>query len=364
MNITGIIVEYNPFHNGHIYHIEKARELTKPDLLIAVCSGNFSQRGEVSVIDKFLKTEAALKHGVDLVAELPFIYTNQSASVFGRRSVEILDLLKADNLVFGSETNNLEELKNFADHSINVDHLKEEMDKGTSYPKAYGLLAGSLYPNDILAVAYLKALKDMKIEPFSIQRTNSYNDLELHEIASAKAIREALKEGKDVSGQTPVMIEDPHFIEELYPYLQRLLLTMSRDDLKEIFLVSEGIESLLIRNAQEYDDYEGFINASLSKRYTRARIARISLNIMNQIKKQDVRNDEKLSFVRILGFNRKGREYLRTLKDEDFRIVTQFKNLPSRHKEIEWKAANLYASLLKDRKAYLRKELKGPIIID
>ncbi|MBR2578160.1 MAG: nucleotidyltransferase family protein, partial [Erysipelotrichaceae bacterium] len=188
--------------------------------------------------------------------------------------------------------------------------------------------------------------------------------LELKEIASARAIREAIRKGKDVSRQTPIKIDGPVFTDDLYPYLQRPLLTMSKDDLKEIFLVSEGIESLLVKNAAEYDDYQSFLDASISKRYTKARISRICLNIMNHIKKEDVRNGDRLTYVRVLGFNHKGQEYLRSLRDEGFRIVTQFKNIPACQKNIEWKAANLYATLLKDRKAYLKEELKGPIITD
>ncbi|MBR3228308.1 MAG: nucleotidyltransferase family protein [Erysipelotrichaceae bacterium] len=364
MNIAGIIVEYDPFHNGHIYHINRTKEISGADLLIAVTSGNFTQRGEISVIDKFVKTEAALRHGVDLVVELPYVYTVQNASVFGEKAVDILRMLKADSLVFGSETNNMEELLSFASHSVNVDHLKEEMDKGFSYPKAYGLLSGALYPNDILAVSYLKALKDTDIKPFSIQRTNDYKGLELKEIASARAIREALRQGKDVSSMTPLHIDEPLFVEDLYPYLQRLLLTLSREELKDIFLVSEGIENLLSRNAGEYDDLESFLSASVSRRYTRARICRICLNIINQIKKEEVFKLPPLNYVRVLGFDRKGQDYLRMLKDEDLKIVTQFKNIPDSFKKIEWRVNNVYASFRRDRKAYLKKELKGPIIID
>ena len=100
MKITGIITEYNPFHNGHVYHIQKARQLTEPDVLVAVMSGNFNQRGDVSVMDKFLKTEVALKHGVDLIIELPFIDTIQNAYVFGKKAVHLLDLMHVDHLVF------------------------------------------------------------------------------------------------------------------------------------------------------------------------------------------------------------------------------------------------------------------------
>ena len=110
MNITGIIAEYNPFHNGHMYHLDQARKITDCDLLIAVISGNYNQRGDLSIINKFKKTEAGLKHGVDLVVELPYIYTLQNAYVYGQKAVDILNNLKINNLVFGSETNNLEEL--------------------------------------------------------------------------------------------------------------------------------------------------------------------------------------------------------------------------------------------------------------
>ena len=111
MNICGIIVEYNPFHNGHRYHIEKAKELTSCDVLIAVMSGNYTQRGDLSVMDKFAKTEVALDNGIDIVVELPYIYATQSASSFSKGAIEALKVFGIDSIVFGSETNNLEELK-------------------------------------------------------------------------------------------------------------------------------------------------------------------------------------------------------------------------------------------------------------
>lgn len=364
MNISGIIVEYNPFHNGHIYHINKTKELTNPDLLIAITSGNFTQRGEISITNKFEKTKAALNHGIDLVVELPYIYTLQNASVFGSKSVELLNKLHINNLVFGSETNNLEELKDFASYNIQIDYLKEIMDQGNSFPKAYGLLAGNLYPNDILGISYLRALENRNIKPFLIQRTNSYHSEELTSIASAKAIRLAIKENKDYSLATPLKIDNPLFNDDLYPYIQRLLLTQDKEYLKNIFLVSEGIENLLIANTYKYDNYDDFVNACVSRRYTKARIQRILINIINQISKKEVEDLEPLNYVRVLGFNSKGREYLRTLKDDEVNIVTQFKNIPASYKQIEWKVSNIYASFTKDRQAYLKQELKGPIIID
>lgn len=361
MKITGIIVEYNPFHNGHLYHLNQARKLTDPDVLVAIMTGNYNQRGDISIINKFEKTKVALQNGVDLIIELPYIYTTQNAYIYGQKAIEILNKLNTNYLVFGSETNNIEELKKYAQLQIDVTRLKQLMRDGNSYPKAYGLLAGSLYPNDILAVTYLKAIKDTNIEPISIQRTNDYHGDDLEVISSASAIRKAIKENKDVSLTTPLKINNPVYNEDLYPYLRNLLFTMSNKDLQQIFLVEEGIENLLKNNAVEYDNYDDFLNASISRRYTKSRIQRILLQIINQIKKEDVINLKQLNYIRVLGFNDKGQSLLKQLKN-DVNIVTQFKNIPEEYKEIEWKTSLVYYSLFENSNEYIKQELKGPII--
>lgn len=362
MKISGIIVEYNPFHNGHLYHIEETRRLTEPDLLIGVCTGNYNQRGDVSIIDKFSKAKAALENGVDLVVELPYIYTVQNAYVFGSNAVKILDMLNCDHLVFGSETNNLEELKKYAELEVDVTRLKQLLHDGNSYPKSYGLLSGSLYPNDMLAVTYLKALRNTNIIPVSIQRTNSYHSEDLDIVSSASAIRKAIREGKDISKATPISIDEAVFNEDLYPYIRNLLFTKSSKELSDIFLVSEGIENLLKENAIKYDNYEDFIDACVSRRYTRSRIQRILLHIANNIKKEDVDNLPELNYIRVLGFNSKGQKYLKEIKEKT-NIVTSFKNIPQPFKDIEWKTSLIYASLLNDTSAYIKRELQEPVII-
>lgn len=364
MNVTGIIVEYNPFHNGHIKHIKEARKLTKCDVLIAITSGNFTQRGDVSIINKFEKTKAALEHNVDLVIELPYIYTVQNSNVFAKKAVELLYALGVDSIVFGSETNNLEELKKYAELNINVDNLKEIMQTGVSYPKAYGLLASALYPNDILAVSYLKAIKDTTITPYPIKRTSKFHSLDLKKICSASAIRNAIKNKEDYSIGTPIKVKDPHFNQELYPYLRRILFTHSKEQLQEIFLVTEGIENLLIKNAYKYDNYEDFINNSVSRRYTKSRIQRICIHIINNIQKSEVKELDSLDYIRVLGFNSKGQKYLRDYHNDNYKIVTQFKNIPDKYKDIEWKVSSIYASLLKKPDKYLKEELKGPVIVN
>ena len=362
MVITGIIAEYNPFHNGHLYHINKAKELTSPDLLIAVISGNYNQRGDISIINKFEKTRTALNNGVDLVVELPYIYTTQNAYIFGKHSVSILNKLQINNLVFGSETNNLEELKKYASLEVDVTRLKQLMHDGNSYPKSYGLLAGSLYPNDILAVTYLKALQETSITPISIQRTNDYHDNNLDIISSASAIRNAIKENKDVCKATPMLITNPVFNEDLYPYIRNILFTRTSEELSNVFLVSEGVENLLKDNAIKYDNYNDFINASVSRRYTKSRVQRILLQIANNIPKSEVSSLPPLDYIRVLGFNNKGQEYLKQLKG-NMNIVTQFKNIPEQYKAIEWKTSLVYSSLLNNSNDYIKQELKGPIII-
>ncbi|MDO4197766.1 MAG: nucleotidyltransferase [Erysipelotrichaceae bacterium] len=362
MKVTGIVVEYNPFHNGHKYHIDKARELTDPDVLVAVCSGNYNQRGDISIIDKFQKTEAALNNGVDLVLELPYIFTLQNAYVFGKNAIDILNKCLVDTIVFGSETNNIDELKKYAELEVDVTRLKELMHDGNSYPKAYGLLSSCLYPNDILAVTYLKAIKDTDIKPVSIQRTNDYHDENLDIISSATAIRKAVKENKDISKATPITIEEPLFNEMLYPYIRNILFASSRKDLSDIFMMDEGIEGMLKENAIKYDTYDEFLDKSVSRRYTRSRIQRILMHMINQIKKEDVKNLPECDYVRVLGFNEKGRNLLKSLKDSDTKFVTQFKNIPEAYKDIEYKSSLVYSSLMKNQKEYMKKELKGPII--
>ena len=362
MKVTGIIVEYNPFHNGHLHHIKQAKSLTNPDVLIAVTTGNYNQRGDISIINKFEKTKAALEHGVDIVVELPYIYATQNAYVFGSKAVEILSKLNTNYLVFGSETNNLEELKKYAELEVDVTRLKQLMHDGNSYPKSYGLLSSSLYPNDMLAVTYLKALKQTNIEPMSIQRTNDYHSENLQIISSASAIRKAIKENKDVGSTTPIKILNPAFNEDMYPIIRNILFTHSSKQLSEIFLVSEGIENMLKENAIKYDNYNDFINNCVSRRYTKSRIQRILLQIINNVTKEEVSSLPNMDYVRVLGFNAKGQELLKQMK-ETTNIVTQFKNIPEAYKNIEWKTSLVYSNIVKNGQEYIKQELKGPIII-
>lgn len=369
MIVTGIVVEYNPFHNGHIKHIKLAREKTKCDVLIAVMSGNFVQRGEPAIFDKWSRTKAALDHEVDIIFELPFPYVNQNASVFAKAAVDILNLAGCDFIVFGSEVNDLHTLNEFANVSINVDHLKEKMSDGSSYPKAYSLLSREFYPNDILGIAYLKALKDTKIKPVIIKRDNESDMLEKKlKIESATKTRSLIKTGKDVSKITPMLnyvnLKDAVYMEDFFPIIKTYLLTHSPKTLKLNALFAEGIENNLKKQASTFYNYKDFLDASISRRYTRARIQRTLTSMLTQIKQSDLDNLPPINQLKVLGFNEVGQNYIRHLNKQKVSVVSKFNKLNKTMRDLELKAAALYITFLSpDFQKYLwDKEFQGPII--
>lgn len=362
MIVTGIIVEYNPLHNGHLKHIEQARAKTKCDVLIAVMSGNFVQRGEPAIIDKYERTKAALKQEVDLVIELPFVLVNQNASIFAKSAVELLALAKCDYIVFGSEINDLEVLKTYADLNVNIDNVKELMSDGTSYPKAYSLLSQSFSPNDILGVAYLKALKETNIEAIIIPRNNEGKQ----KITSATNTRRLVYNNEAYTDYTVMhdLHENPKFIQNLFPLIKTILMTSSSSHLKTMGLFAEGIENNLIKHVKTSYDFETFINKCISKRYTRARISRTLMFMLTQVTQAEIDNLPELKELRILGFNDVGQAYMRKLIDQEIKVVTKFKHLNKQYRELELRSTAVYISLEEaSKQEYLwEQEFRGPII--
>ena len=368
MKVTGIIVEYNPFHNGHIYHINQARSITGCDVLVAVCSGNFVQRGQPAVIDKWERAKAAVANGIDLVIELPFPFALQSATYFGANAVRLLAMAKADSIVFGSETNNLEELKEISEMSFNIDNFRENMKAGYSYPASYGFMADSYGPNDILAISYLRALQNYPdITPYSIKRTNEYDNPELTgTISSAMAIRNALAEGKDISSYT-VMADTLNTypevtMEKLYPYIRTLLLTTPLSQLREIFLMDEGIENHLVKQANNCPDYASFISSATTKRYTASRIQRTLCHLMVQNTRSFMNNLPVYDHLRPLAYNQTGQAYLKQLQENGVKIVNHFSQIIKPYRELEYKAAVVYSMLMngEQQEKVIRGEVCGP----
>lgn len=366
MKVAGIVVEYNPLHNGHLYHLEKVREITGCDLIVAVMSGNFVQRGEFAITNKWKRAEAAVKAGVNLVIELPFPFVVQSATQFGENAIRLLHMAGCDCVVFGSETNNLEELQEISQLSFNIDNFRENMKKGYSYPASYGYMADSYGPNDILGISYLRALqKYPEMSAYSIKRTSDYNDDDMSvTYPSAKAIRKAVLEGKNIADSTPMadaLTSDFPTWEKMYPYVKTILLTHSPNELKEYFLMDEGIENHLIKQANTYENYAEFINAAITKRYTRSRIQRTLCHLLVNNKKADMKMLPELDRIRPLWFDEAGQQYIKKLQEDGMIVVNHFTQNIKQYRDLEYRAAVVYGMTMneKDRKLITRGEVCG-----
>ena len=366
MKVCGIVCEYNPLHQGHLYHIKKARELSKCDILIACMSGNFVQRGEFAIVDKWTRTKAALDNGVDLVLELPFVFACQSAENFGKNAVKILALALCDSICFGSETNNLEELKEIASMSYKIDNFKENMKKGYSYPYCYGFMADSYGPNDILAISYLRELANYpNITPISIKRTSDYNDDQLNDnYSSAKAIRKAIMNNQDVSKDCLIANINTYprvNWDNNYGIIRNLLLTLKPQQLQEIFLMDEGIENHLAKTAYYNYDYDSFIKNAVTRRYTRSRIQRTLCQLLVNNTKKDMANLPVYDTIRVLGFNQIGKSYLRELQSKAIKVANHYSANIKQYRDVEFKAAIAYSSQMssKDKQYITRSEISG-----
>lgn len=363
MHITGIICEYNPFHNGHRYHIEQTRKVTGCDVLICVMSGNFVQRGEPAIIDKWARTKAALEHHVDLVVELPFAYATQSAANFALGAVHTLHVAKVADIVFGSEINDVDMLSKLA--HLDTSKYQDLMQEGLSPSKAYEMIYGAMNANDILGINYIKAMDAYDIRPYTIRRTNDYHDTSITSpIASATAIRQAVLAKEDVHHATCMakQLDDTHTLAHYYPYLQYLLLSQSPIYLRTLFLMDEGIEQHLIKQARMYDDFASFLHGATCRRYSASRIRRTLLHLLHQTTKQEIDALPLPSHIRVLGFNDVGKQYLKQLKQDDVMIASRFNQIPLAYRNMEMKAAQIYG-LLDQRKEMVEKEMQPPVYL-
>lgn len=354
MKVTGIVSEYNPFHYGHRYHIQKSKEITQCDVLINVMSGHFVQRGEASLAYKWDRARVAVEEGCDIVIELPYIYASQSADGFAYGAIRSLQLAGVDHIVFGSESNDIETLKKMA-------AITPQYDPTRSFAQSM-----QFQSNDILGIAYMKALQDTTITPLCIQRTNGYHDLDIQgNIASATAIRHRFLHQEDITSLTP-LAHDLHAcfaMEQYYPYLQMLLLTQSPDQLQRIFLMEEGLENRMIACAKQYTHMKDFVDACISKRYTRSRIQRTIIQVLTQTMKLDMEKLPDLQHIRLLAMNDTGRMYLKQLKNTSVQIANRFNQIPKPYRDMDLRAAAAYAIPLssEQRLALLKKELQAPL---
>lgn len=341
--VLGIIAEYNPFHNGHLYHLEQAKKLTGSSYTVAVISGNFTQRGSTALIDKWSRAEIALNCGVDLVLELPTLYATSSAENFADGAVKILNSLKVvDYLAFGAETSDMDLLEPIADVLYKEPKaykmlLANELKKGVSFPKAREnalmLYLGDIRkylnvlssPNNILGLEYMKSFKKYNsiIKPVAITRFEAgYNDISYSgNISSATAIRNIIKNGnfKVLRKLVPAPsyeilmdnIKQGHIIPDLSVFERQIIYNlrkMSLSEIAELPDVSEGLENSIKKVANSCNTVNEFLNLIKSKRYTSTRIQRILIYSLLGITKKDMALSKKVNpYIRVLGFNKRGK---------------------------------------------------------
>lgn len=361
--VLGIIAEYNPFHNGHLYHLEEAKQRSGCNYSICVMTGNFAQRGGTSLINKWTKTEMALAGGIDLVLELPTIYSVSSAENFAEGAVKVLNTTGiVTNLAFGMESNDLSSLNNIANVLYQepreyVTMLNHELSRGNSFPKAResaimlylndikryaNILSGS---NNILAIEYLKALKKTKSDmmPLGVQRKKVfYNDDKIvDDFASASAIRKLvqLQQFDDIRRVMPkecyMLLREEmkrgNLVFDLRKYETIILYNLRKMTIRDIANipdVSEGLEYNIKEAAENCNTIRDFIDMVKTKRYTQTRIQRILVYALLGIDRKMMDLSRKVTpYLRVLGCNDKGKELLSEIvrRDPKTNLVTSVK---------------------------------------
>lgn len=400
MKAVGVVVEYNPFHNGHRLHIQESKRQTGADVVIAVMSGPFLQRGEPALVSKWARTEMALLGGIDLVIELPYRFATANAETFARGSISLLESLHCDYFCFGSENGELSPFvhtyhllkERGEDYKI---ALKSFLKQGNSYPTAASLAFQTIsidknvldlsLPNNILGKEYVHSTLEnqYKIQPITIKRISAgYHDTKLStaSIASATGIRKAIIEQKQplqtianfVPTSTLTILEQYvshykkfHNWDMYWPFLKYRILTSSPTELSEICEVEEGLENRLFESAKQSSSFEQFMSLSKTKRYTWTRIQRICTHILNNARKKELETYSYPSYIRLLGMNEKGQQYLQKVKKElSLPFISKVSAYNDSAIQADLRAANVYAQGLSEplQTELLKREYTMPII--
>lgn len=402
MKAVGVVVEYNPFHNGHLYHLQQAKEQTGADISIAAMSGNFLQRGEPALVSKWARTQMALEAGVDIVFELPYRFATQHAETFAEGAVSILSAAGCDTLCFGSESGDLDAFTKtitFLEENNEVfqEKIKFYTGEGYSYPKSIGLSFRSLAPsenfidisrpNNILGLHYIQAIirqkSSMKAE--TITRKNAgYHDEHFASatIASATSIRKALfgasGEIETIKQYVPettyaqlIHYRDQydgfHSWENYWPILKYKLLQSDPSELKGFYEVEEGLENRLFAAAASSCSFQQFMESIKTKRYTWTRLQRVCLHILTNTRKETMKTSQKtVNYLRLLGATEKGRSYLNYKKKEfSLPLVSKLSAFADPDIELDIKASRIYALGQKDhgQEKLLAEEFSRPPIM-
>ena len=347
MKVTGIIAEYNPFHNGHAYQLEFAKSFS--DAVIVVMSGSFVQRGDVAIFDKYSRTEVALKNGADIVFELPVVFSMSVAERFAFGGVSILDSLNAvDFLLFGSECGDIEDLKSAAKLLENEppeisEKIKKHMDEGFSFPKARELAFSGLIPfpllsspNNILGIEYIKKLYSLNsdIIPVTQKRMGEgYHSKNLNsEFMSSTAIRNAII--NENFCYEPFSSSPVHRLEKLSSAVLYSIRKNKEAAFLNIFDVTEGLENRILKAADKATSIDELISLVSTKRYTDTKIRRILLSSLLGIEKDILHQAPR--YARLLGATKKGFEVLKKIKEKsNLKIITKTADFKEKNESFE-----------------------------
>lgn len=384
MSVFGIVAEYNPFHNGHLYQLNKIRETDAAAKIIAVMSGPITQRGSLAIFDKWQRAEFAVRNGIDLVIELPTVFALRSAQFFAEGSVSLLNQLSIiDKLTFGTEADNLSELESVVNLTSNPDFtekLQNELQTGLPYAAAVSNVIRSSdcqisadfikAPNNILAIEYLKALKkfNSSIVPMAIKRKISdHNDLIIQgDFASASAIRQAIAENDLSKIKTAVPTDVFNcicqkatagcipLIDNLYRSLLTSIYNLTSTELQNIYGVSEGLENVIFDASKNCQTWDRLAKAVSSRRYPLSRIRRLLDYILLGWNKSDIEHFTNIGpqYIRVLAFNKSGQELLHSIKrNSSLPIVTKL--------SAELSSKQLFSHPLNDMQKMLAFDVKA-----
>ncbi|MCA1053401.1 nucleotidyltransferase [Rossellomorea aquimaris] len=403
MKATGVVVEYNPFHNGHLHHLNETRKTSGADLVIACMSGHFLQRGEPALVSKWARTEMALSSGVDMVIELPYAFATQHAEVFARGAISLLNEIGCESFCFGSEDGDISSFENTVslirqqNREYN-DSIKRYMNEGMSYPSALSHAFKDLQadkelidlskPNNILGYHYVEARNDIAsdLHAYTISRESAgYHDEHFSSpsIASATSIRKSLfsQEREDgvidqyIPHSTLCTLEnyketfgDYHRWENYWALLQYKILSSSPTRLRDIYEIEEGIEYRMIESAKAALSFSDFMGMLKTKRYTWTRLQRMCLHILtNTTKEEMIKQHSTPSYIRLLGMNPKGQAFLNARKKVlNLPLISKLSSADQQAISLDIKASEVYSLGLPSpsaRKQLLQQEWSQPPII-
>ncbi|WP_110929316.1 nucleotidyltransferase [Bacillus massiliglaciei] len=402
MKAVGLVVEYNPFHNGHAYHAAESKKQAEADLVVAVMSGPFLQRGEPALVSKWARTSMALAGGIDLVVELPYAFSTQMADAFARGAVSILEALGCESLCFGSENGQidtfLQSIQLMEDKAEEYEtFLREFMKNGNSYPKAASLAFREITkeksildlskPNNILGKEYVRTILEngYSVKPRTIRRISAdYHDTLLgsNPIASATGIRKSIIEDQhhisSISDYVPAsslsFLESYlntygsfHHWELYWPLLKYRIVTATVQELAQIYEVEEGIEHRIKEMGKEASSFQEYMTKMKTKRYTWTRLQRMSTHLLTWTTKEEMREISAFpSYIRLLGMTERGRNFLHNQKKKlPLPVISRLSAYNGKEISADTRASSVYALGLAEPYQTLlsKREYKSPLIL-